>query len=464
VSAATRPVPAATEVTPARRVAFEVLRRTFEHDAWSDRALRSAVERHGLDERERALARRLAYGSVQRRGTSDHLITELSGGPAERLDDPVLAALRLGLYELLYLDGAAEHAAVSQAVELAKGGAGGGARRTRARAGFVNAVLRRAAREREALLAALGDETPERAAIAHSCPQWIAELWWRELDPEAARSLLAASNEPAETALRVNTLRAGRDSVLARLGEGFAVPPPSLLGPPEALIATGAIGDEAAGLIDDGTLVAQSRSSQGVVAALDPQPGERVLDLCAGPGIKATQIAARLDGEGEVVSVELDEARASQVGELCEWVGADNVVVKVADAAEADHGSGYDRVLVDPPCTDLGALASRPDARWRKQAGQSRRLAALQRQILGRGLDALRPGGALVYATCTISAAENEELVASVLEDRSDVAADDLGATEAALASARDPRFLQTRPDRDRSDGFFIARLRRGEP
>jgi 16S rRNA (cytosine967-C5)-methyltransferase len=461
VSAATGSRPAATEVTPARRVAFEVLRRTFEHGAWSDRALRSAVERHRLGERERALARRLACGSVQRRGTSDHLIAELSGGTPSRLDDPVLAALRLGLYELLYLDGASDHAAVSQAVELAKGAGGPDRRRARARAGFVNALLRRAARERESLLDGLSDETPERAAIAHSCPQWIAELWWRELGPEGARLLLAASNEPAETALRVNTLRADRASVLARLGEGFAVPSPSLLGPPEALVATGAIGHEAADLVDAGILVAQSRSSQAVVAALDPSPGDRVLDLCAGPGIKTTQIAARLEAEGEVVSVELDEARAAQVGELCRRTGAGNVAVKVGDAAETGHGSGYDRVLVDPPCTDLGALASRPDARWRKHAGQPERLAALQRRILARGLDALRPGGTLVYSTCTISAAENEDVVAGILEERRDAIADDLGASEQSLASGRDPRFLQTRPDRDRSDGFFIARLRR---
>ena len=192
-------------VTPSRRAAFEVLRRTFEHGAWADRAFRSAAERHGLAGRDRTFAQRLAYGAVQRRGTSDHFAELLAGRPVSRLDPPILGALRLGLYELLFEHAAAEHAAVGEAVELAKGGDADGGRR-RGGAGLVNAVLRRAVRERSALLAGLDDATPEGAAIAHSYPPWIARRLWDELGPEVARSLMAAMNEPAERALRVNAL------------------------------------------------------------------------------------------------------------------------------------------------------------------------------------------------------------------------------------------------------------------
>jgi 16S rRNA (cytosine967-C5)-methyltransferase len=449
--------------TPARRAAFEVLRRTFEHGAWADRALRSAAERHGLEGRERAFAQRLAFGAVRRRGTSDHFAELLSDRPLRRLDPPVRAALRLGLYELLWEPPGSEHAAVGEAVELAKGAAPG--RRRRAASGLVNAVLRRAAGEREGLLAGLDDSTPEGAALAYSYPAWIAERLFEEVGADGARSLLAAMDEPAETALRVNTMRTDRDVVLARLadaGEAVEVPAAAdpLLVPAEALVVAGPWGQALEKMLAEGELVAQARASQAVVALLDPQPGERVLDLCAGPGIKSTAIGARVGEGGAVRALELDPGRASQISELVERLGTRSVRPEVADAAVADLGEGYDRVLVDPPCTDLGALASRPDARWRKDADQALRLAELQRAILARATRALRAGGTLVYATCTISRAENEDVVEAVLDEVPGLRADELGGDHPALASTHDARFLQTRPDRDGTDGFFIARLR----
>jgi len=450
--------------TPARRAAFEVLRRTFEHEAWADRALRAAVERYGLEGRDRAFAQLLAFGAVRRRGTSDHFAELLASRPIAKLDPPVRAALRLGLYELLWEDGAAAHASVGEAVELAKT-PDPGARR-RAASGLVNAVLRRAARERDELLAGLDDSTPAGAAIAHSYPAWMAQRLFGEVGPDGARALMAAMNEPAETALRVNSLRADRDGVLARLreaGEDAQVPAAAdpLLAGPGSLVVSGPWGAALEGMIGGGELVAQARSSQAVVAVLGPRPGERVLDLCAGPGVKATAIAAGVGDGGEVRAIEVDPGRCSQIAELAERLGARAVRPEVADAAKADPGEGYDRVLVDPPCTDLGALASRPDARWRKSADQAERLAVLQRAILARAAAALRPGGTLVYSTCTISKAENEDVVSAVLSGDGDLHADELGSEHPVLGSAHDGRFLQIRPDRDLTDGFFIARLHR---
>jgi 16S rRNA (cytosine967-C5)-methyltransferase len=424
------------EVTPARRAAFEVLRRVFEHGAWADRALPAAVERHGLAGRERAHAQRLAYGAVQRRGTSDHFIELLAERATPDLDPGVLAALRLGLYELLYASATPDHAAVSQEVELAKGAS------PRA-AGLVNAVLRRAARERDGLLGSLEDSTPEGAALAHSHPLWIAELWWDELGPDAARALMEADNEPPETALRVNLLRAAPAAVAEELrAAGAAIGPPGGPGPApaESLVVDGPLTAPIIEALEAGLLIGQSRASAAAVATLDPRPGERALDLCAGPGVKTTQIAARMRNEGEIVSVELDERRAAEIRVLCEHLGAAGVRVVVGDARDG-HGGGYDRVLVDPSCSDLGTLASRPDARWRKSRGQVADLAVLQREILAAARNELAPGGALVYSTCTISRRENEEVVAA-----------------SGLEQAGEP--LRTRPDRDRTDGFFIAPLR----
>ena len=214
----------------ARAVAFSVVRRVFADGAYADRALPAEADRAGLDARDRALATRLAYGTVQRKGTLDHLLARLAERPVARLDPPVLAAARLGLYQLLYLDGVPDRAAVAESVDLAKGAAGRGA------AGLVNAVLRRAAREgRDALLGPLHDRDPAGAALLHSVPLWLAEQWWAELGPEPARALLAAANEPAEHALRANTLVSDRDAVAAALGV------PSRTDPvvPEALVLEG---------------------------------------------------------------------------------------------------------------------------------------------------------------------------------------------------------------------------------
>ena len=443
-----------SQATPARRAAFEAIRRTFEDGAWTDRAFAAIVARSGLEGRELAQARRLAYGAVQRRATTDHFAAQLARR-RRRADAAAVAALRLGLFELLFSDAAAEHAAVDQAVELAKGAAserGAPPGRARAAAGFVNAILRRAADERDALLASLDDSTPEGAALAHSYPEWLARMWWEELGAPEARLLMAAMDEPAETAFRVNTLRA--DAATA----GASVATIAL---PEALVVEAA--DEAViARVATGELVPQSRGSQAVVALLDPQPGERVLDLCAGPGIKTTAIAARMGDRGEVVSIERDPRRAEQIGELCEQTGVSCVEVRVADAAEADLGAGYDRVLLDPPCSDLGTLASRPDARWRKSPETIARVAKLQRRLLVRAARALAPGGSLVYSTCTISSAENELVCAELERYVEGVQAVELGAEHPRLASRRDGRFLQILPQRDRTTGFFVARFARG--
>src|SRR5215204_918674 len=181
--------------SPARRATFAVLRRVFEDGAWADRALRGEAERLQLEPRDLALATRLAYGAVQRRATLDYVIETLSGRPLERLDAPVIAALRLGIFQLVYLDRVPDHAAVGEAVELAKAYSRGGA-------GLVNAVLRRAAREAEGLVGALPDDTPQAAALRLSHPEWIARLWWETFGGDTARALMAADNEPAEAVLR----------------------------------------------------------------------------------------------------------------------------------------------------------------------------------------------------------------------------------------------------------------------
>jgi 16S rRNA (cytosine967-C5)-methyltransferase len=428
---------------PARACAYAVVRRVFEQDAWADRALHGEARRSKLDPRDLALATQLAFGTVQRVATLDHVIATLAGRAPEKLDPPVLAALRLGVFQLTFLDRIPAHAAVGESVELAKADAPRGA-------GLVNAVLRRAAREARTLVQELPDRTPAEAALAHSHPEWIAALWFDALGAPDARALMAANNEPAEAVVRANTLKIAPETLLERIpahadGDALILDAPfDVFGSPEW---------------ESGLLMPQSRAAMAVSRLLDPQPGERVLDLCAAPGGKTTHLAALMANQGEIVAVERHPGRADALRRTAARMGADIVDVRTGDAAEPQTTT-FDRVLVDPPCSDLGTLASRPDARWRK-AGRPPELARLQARILTAGAAAVKAGGTLVYSTCTISPEENERVVASFLEANDDFEADDLGSRVPVWKHPNMPHHLQTLPHRDRTDGFFIARLKR---
>jgi 16S rRNA (cytosine967-C5)-methyltransferase len=409
----------AAVVAPARRAAFDVLLRVFEDGAYADRALRGAVG--GLDERDRALAHQLAFGTVQRARTLDHAIETLGKRPVRRLDPPVRAALRLGTYQLVFLGGVPRYAAVNESVELVR------------RAGleravpFTNAVLRRLADGARALVEALPEETAADAALRHSYPDWIAETWWRDLGRDDGLALLRAQNEPAETAVR--------------LVSG------AIEGTPDAEIPGAWIVDRVdEDALAEGRIWPQSRGSQLAGLAVGARDGERVLDLCAAPGGKAAMLA------GEVVAVEVNAARARELQDNVRLLGADRVRVVQADGRDLPAElTGFDRALVDAPCSGLGVLAARPDLRWRGEP-----LPELQAELLRAAVARVRPGGSVLYSVCTINADESEGVI-----DASGLEIDESLAEEwPRFRHPRRPEFLQTLPHIHRTSGFFIARLR----
>ena len=361
-------------IAPARSAAYDVLRRVFEEDAYADRALRTASE--GLDDRDRSLARQLAFGSVQRVRTLDHAIETLGKRPVRKLDAPVLAALRLGAYQLGYLGGVPGYAAVNESVELVR-------RASLERAvPFTNAVLRRVGEGIGPLLEAL----PE-GPLKHSYPDWIWDVWRRDLGEEGALALMRAQNEPPETVVRL--VRGELDGEETEIPGAWRVPRV----------------DERA--LADGRIWPQSRGSQLAGLCVGSLAGERVLDLCAAPGGKATMLA------GEVVAVEANEARARELEENARRLGATNVRVVHADGRDLPPElTGFDRALVDAPCSGLGVLAARPDLRWRSSP-----LPELQLELLRAAAERVRPGGTIVYSVCTVNADESEAVVdASGLE------------------------------------------------
>jgi 16S rRNA (cytosine967-C5)-methyltransferase len=393
---------ATASLSPARRAAHAVVRRTLAEGAYADRALHG--EARDLDARDRALAKQLAFGTVQRRLTLDDVIARHVDRP---LEPAVRAALQLGLFQLLFLDGVAAHAAIGEAVELAKPSPGHR---------LVNAVLRRVQREGVELPA---DDTPQGAALRHSHPRWLVDLWWHWLGPDETRALLAADNEPAELALRVNTLvEHDLDDIPGRReGEAIVVD-----GPFDALAHPGYAA---------GAFTPQSRASQLVARTLSPLPGERVLDLCAAPGGKTTHLAGLMEGRGDIVAVERHPQRARALEATCRRMRAANVTVVTADAKAFEGAHGFDRVLLDPPCSGLGTLRSHPDLRWRVSPRDIEQLAVEQDALLAAARRALRSGGSLVYSVCTLSPREER------------LSADEV---------------RRTFPHRDGTDGFYIAR------
>jgi 16S rRNA (cytosine967-C5)-methyltransferase len=395
-------------VSPARRAAYETLLRVFEQDAYADRAFRTAARE--LDDRDRAFAQRLAYGAVQRVRTLDHAIETLGKRPVRKLDAPVRAALRLGAYQLGYTD-TAPHAAANESVELVRG-----ARLERA-VPFTNAVMRRLAAGIRDLL----DGLPE-GALKESYPDWIYDTFVRDLGVEDAVQLMRAMNEPLETVVRGEPV-----------GEPTDVP---------GAYRVDRVDDLA---VADGRIWPQSRGSQVAGLALGAQDGERILDLCAAPGGKTGQF------RGDVTAVEIDPNRASELRANLATMRHSAAVVEADGTNLPAELTGFDRTMLDAPCSGLGVLSQRPDLRWRATP-----LPELQLRLLRSAAERTKPGGTIVYSVCTINADENEAIV-----DASGLEIDATLADEwPQFRHPRRPEFLLTLPHVHGTSGFFVSRLR----
>lgn len=375
---------------------------------------------------------------VQRLNTLDWALTPLVTQSFDGLEDPVRAALRLGAYQLFFAAGRfPAYAALNETVALVS---------PRAK-GFVNGVLRSCQRQE-----GLGPYPPdvlESMALRYSYPAWIVKRWTERWGVEAAEKVFAAGNAPAPMTLRANRLKTTPTALTARLRvAGIAAVPTDLS--PDGVRVEGSFSlNEDAGF-RQGEFSVQDEAAQWAVHALDPRPGDTVLDLCAGVGGKTGHIAERLGGKGRVIAVDTDARRLNILNENAARLGLSGIETVTADAADPSLPAA-DRVLVDAPCSGLGTVRRRPDIKWARREEDVLRLPDLQKKILHAAAARLKVGGTLVYATCTTEPEENENVASSL------AAAVPGLSMKPAPGPASPDGFLRLRPDLHGTDGFFIA-------
>ncbi len=441
-------------------LALRVLSRVEQVRAFADLSLHAALARSELAAADRALATELVYGTLRWRGRLDFLLSTVSDRTLSDLDPLVRSSLRIGAYQLVFSDRIPAAAAVDESVRCIQAA---GADRA---SGYVNAVLRRLAVEHEALaLPPLASDPLGHLVHALSLPAWLAERWLAIFGKEEAAALAESLNRVPPRTLRANRLRTTRDSLLAELRERAPDAAACRIAPDGIVLGRG--GDP--GLdpaFREGRFTIQDEASQLVVELLDPRPGERVLDCCAAPGAKATAIAERIGDGGTVLALDRHERRLGLVMRDARRLGLGGLSAEVRDASQPlpERIGGFHRVLVDAPCSGLGSLRRNPDARWRVQPEDIQRLAELQTSILRSAAGALRPGGVLVYSTCTLLPEENERVVDAFLREHPSFRlAPPSELPQTLRAVADESGFVRLLPHRHDTDGFFAARIERSE-
>ncbi|MEW6522644.1 MAG: 16S rRNA (cytosine(967)-C(5))-methyltransferase RsmB [Bacillota bacterium] len=440
----------------ARQAALRTLHAVDTRGAYADLALESVLQ--GLPELtgpDRRLATELAYGTVRRQNTLDWALSRYLNRPLASCDPWVRAALRLGAYQLLYMENIPGPVAVNETVKLLH-------RQPRWLTGLVNAVLRRLSRHRaeELPYPALDESPAQHLALVHSHPEWIVAVFLDRIGLEETASLCRWNNQPPRLTVRINTLRTGVDA-FTRCLDAEGIRWKTGLHHPAAveLLAPGNI-RQVPGFAQ-GHFQVQDEASMIVAQLLDPKSGQEVLDACAAPGGKAMHLAELVGVDGRVVANDINEQRLQLIRENALRLGLCHVEVTQGDARRLPQGWVFDRVLLDAPCSGLGVLARRPDARWRKKPRHIPGLTRLQRELLEGASACVRPGGVLVYSVCTLTGPEGPGVVEGFLQDHPQFRLDDPRPwlPSSLTGAVTDRGYVELWPQRHGTDGFFMARL-----
>lgn len=446
-------MPTRTKAVTARQAAVEILLQVLKNGAYTNIAINKYLRSHEITDLERRLLTELVYGTIKALGTLDWYLTQCVSRPLAKIEAPILNVLRLGVYQILYMDKIPESAAVNEAVKLARLYSHEGS------AKFVNGVLRGLLRKKTELqFPSEAEDEAGYLALKLLHPRWLVKKWLQQFGREATEKLCAFNNTPAPVCLRVNTLVADRAALMHNLEAAGATVRPSVWS------KDGIVCDKLPALQDvfgklKHDFYIQDESSMLVATILAPLPGEKVVDMCSAPGGKTTHIAQVMGDKGEIFAGDIHEHKIKLIEENASRLGITIIKAQQRDASVFDEflAGKADRVLVDAPCSGLGVLRRRAEARWRKTRAEIRKLPQLQLQILENGARYVKQEGLLVYSTCTIEPAENHYVVAAFLEKH----------PEWTYAGVKHPLSgamldeLQLLPQVDGIDGFFICALRR---
>jgi len=454
------PRPDAKPPRTAREAALRALRDVDVKEAYANLALDHHLSGSRLEGRDRGLATELAYGVTRRRATLDYAISQVATRPLEQVDPWIRNILREAVYQILYMDRIPQSAAVDEAVNLAKQYGHAGV------AKFVNGVLRNLIRKLPTLQWPDEQAEPVAAlAIKHSYPEWLVAEWASRFGREQAIRLLEAGNEVPPLTVRANSLKANREQVIAALAAEGVKAEPTVHSPQGLIIRelTSASWLDRLKAMKQGLITVQDESSMLVAAALDPQPGWTVIDMAAAPGGKSTHLAELMSNQGRVIAIDIHPHKIELIEQNAARVGATIIDGVAMDAREVGDRmpDRADAILCDLPCSGLGTLARRPDARWRKTIADVEALVVIQRAILESAARALKPGGVLVYSTCTIHPLENQEMVERFVAEHPEFAFDDIWAhLPASLDREGQAKgYVQLLPHVHGTDGFFMCRM-----
>ncbi len=435
----------------ARTAALEALLQVDVNEGYSNLVLDKTLRAHGLTGRDASFASTLFYGVLERRLTLDYAISRFSRLRLSQLSPKVLEILRLGAYQLLFLDRVPDSAAVNESVELAKTQGQGKA------SGFVNGVLRSLLRGRESL------SWPDDS-VRCSCPAWLIRLWRAAYGEALTASLLESLAEPAPVFVRVNTCRTTRDALRERLaGEGVASRGTEVS--PHALILEKPGSIPALSSFGEGLFHVQDLSSQLAACALGARPGERVIDVCAAPGGKSFTIAEEMENEGELLAFDKYKGKVRLIASGAQRLGLTIVRAAARDAeAPGEALAPADRVLCDAPCSGLGIIRRKPEIRYKEKSTLDS-LPDLQYRILCEASRLVKPGGTLLYSTCTLSPAENGEVADRFLQEHRDFLPAPLRLPQGLERAISEPEHQLTLfPPVHGTDGFFLSRFQKAAP
>lgn len=446
---------------PARVMAFTVLNEIDSSQSFSNLTLNHEFKKNKLDKRDRGFVTELVYGVIRMKKHLDYIINQFSKKPVINLDNSIRNLLRLGVYQIKFLDKVPARAAIHSTVELAKKDHHQGIIK------FINGVLRAIDRGlSEVRFPDLTKDPIRHIAIVYSHPVWLVQKWVERFGVKQTIELCQYNNQVPELTIRANTLKTDIATLCDNLFEQYELDVHLLSYPDEGLLMESAGGFTELSEFQNGHFTVQGQASMLVAHALQLEVGMKVLDLCAAPGGKTTHIAALMENQGEILAVDFYPHKIELIKKNCKRLGVTNVQTLCADSTTLVLSEQYDRVLLDAPCSGLGLLREKPEIRWKKGPEDIEELVNLQSRLIKKGLSYLKTGGIMVYSTCTITQEENELAVDTILNN-GDVELIDLRyllpltEQDIWLAQGRNQPYLEFLPHISETEGFFITAVKK---